>query len=143
MTRLEKNPTWMAVVAVRLVDVEGRWLLNRRPLEKHHGGLWEFPGGKVEAGETPAQALVREAKEELSVLIRIEDLVPETFAQESSADGRAPIVILLYTCASWSGEPQPLEGGELGWFQPHEATKLDRPPLDIALMNRLLEKIAD
>ncbi|WP_425594820.1 (deoxy)nucleoside triphosphate pyrophosphohydrolase [Qipengyuania aestuarii] len=140
---MEKIPTWMPVVAVRLVDDRGRWLMHRRPPGKHHAGLWEFPGGKVEGGETPAEALVREVREELDIKIESMNLVPDTFAQEAVSEGRPPIVILLYTCASWSGEPRPLEGGKLGWFLPADAALLDRPPLDVALMSGLLEKIAD
>mgnify|MGYP001170428578 len=140
---MEKKPTWMPVVAIRLVDDRGRWLMHRRPHNKHHGGLWEFPGGKVEEGETPAEALVREVGEELDLEIKPCDLVPEAFAQEGPLESRSPIVILLYSCSSWRGIPRALEGGTLDWFLPAEAASLDRPPLDIALMDKLLQKITD
>ena len=117
--------------------------MHRRPEGKHHGGLWEFPGGKVESHEVPAQALVREIGEELGLVVDPDDLEPATFAQESSGAREKPIVILLYTCA-WDGSPvQALEGGVVDWFTPGAIGKLDKPPLDVALARRLLEKPSD
>ena len=117
--------------------------MHRRPDHKHHGGLWEFPGGKVESSETPAKALVREIGEELGIAIRAGDLQPAAFAQEARASGRAPIVILLYTCTRWEGEVAALEGGEVAWFAQDAIAALDKPPLDIELAARLLEKMPD
>ena len=134
---VEEIPTWLAVVAVALVDERGRWLMHKRPAEKHHGGLWEFPGGKVEQGETPAYALVREIAEELGVELSPEALRPAGFAQTADDESRPPIVILLYTCRSWAREPQALEGGEIAWFAPKQAALLDKPPLDHALLAQL------
>lgn len=134
---MENNPTFRLVVAGALHDAEGRWLMHKRPLEKHHGGLWEFPGGKVDPGETPANALIRELHEELGIEIRAEDLVPAGFAQEAPGATPSPIVILLYTIARWTGEPQPLEGGDIEWFRPEAACRLDRPPLDVSLCRHL------
>lgn len=112
--------------------------MHRRPPGKHHGGLWEFPGGKVEPGETPGNALVRELAEELGIGCRREDLIPVTFAEERDADGRPAIVILLYTLRVWVGEPVPLESGaRVGWFDPAEIEGLARPPLDVLLAARL------
>ncbi|WP_319003408.1 (deoxy)nucleoside triphosphate pyrophosphohydrolase [Qipengyuania gaetbuli] len=140
---MENNPTWMCVVALALQDENGRWLLHKRPAHKHHGGLWEFPGGKVEPAEKPASALVREIGEELGIAIREADLAPCCFAEEAQAEGRAPIVILLYTCSRWTGEVAALEGGEVAWFAPGAIAGLDKPPLDIVLAARLLEKMPD
>ena len=95
---MENNPTWTPVVALALGDAEGRWLMHKRPKHKHHGGLWEFPGGKVETGETPVNALVREIREELDIALEADLLTPATFAQEEGAAHECPIVILLYTC---------------------------------------------
>ena len=122
------------MVALALVDGEGRWLMHRRPAHKHHGGLWEFPGGKVEPAETPANALVREIREELGITISADTLSPAGFAQD---DSEQPIVILLYTTSSWGGEPQALEGGEIGWHLPADALRLERPPLDCDLMRAM------
>ncbi|QYJ08530.1 NUDIX domain-containing protein [Qipengyuania flava] len=137
---MEKIPTWTCVVALALHDGEGRWLMHRRPLHKHHGGLWEFPGGKVESGEKPRDALVREAQEELGLTLKSSSLSEAGFAEETQTQGRAPIVILLYTCP-WNGDPvAALEGGEVGWFTPQEVAALEKPPLDIALSRGLFEK---
>ncbi len=128
------------MVALALHDDTGRWLMHRRPANKHHGGLWEFPGGKVEAGETPANALVREIEEELSLVVNGADLVPAGFAQEPAGGPRSPIVILLYTLA-WDGEPPCVrEGGSVDWFTPDQIAALVKPPLDIELAARLFEK---
>ena len=140
---MEKFPTITLVVALALRDGDGRWLMHRRPEHKHHGGLWEFPGGKVESHETPANALVREIEEELGIAIRADQLVPAGFAQEGESERERPIVILLYTCRQWDGSPQALEGGAIGWFTAQEVHALDRPPLDIALSGPLMEKYAD
>ena len=140
---MENIPTITLVVALALRDKEGRWLMHRRPAHKHHGGLWEFPGGKVEAAETPANALVREIREELGITIRVDDLQPAGFAQEASGTREAPIVILLYTCTRWEGEVEALEGGQVDWFTPAMIPTLPKPPLDVALWAGLQEKSAD
>ena len=129
--KLENIPTWVPVVALALVDEEGRWLMHRRPDHKHHGGLWEFPGGKVEADDSPRAALVREITEEIGIALDPDALEPVGFADLKGPD---PIVILLYTARHWSGDPAALEGGAVGWFAPEDAAKLDLPPLDRALV---------
>ncbi|QFT77660.1 (deoxy)nucleoside triphosphate pyrophosphohydrolase [Erythrobacter sp. THAF29] len=128
---------WIPVVAGALRAPDGRWLMHRRPAEKHHGGLWEFPGGKVEDAEIPVESLVRELREELGITIVTEACIPVAFAEEAASGGRIPIVILLYRIANWVGDPTALEGGAIGWFTPREMAGLDKPPLDIALAERL------
>ncbi len=134
---MEKIPTWTCVVALALHDAQGRWLMHRRPDHKHHGGLWEFPGGKVELGETPAFALVREIEEELGLALDPAALTPSCFAQEPPDACGSPIVILLYTADTVPGVPEAREGGEIGWFTAHQIESLPRPSLDVALCARL------
>ncbi|KWV93426.1 hypothetical protein AUC45_01025 [Erythrobacter sp. YT30] len=127
----------MLVVAGALLGEDGRWLMHRRPFDKHHGGLWEFPGGKVEVSEIPVKALIRELHEELGIEIEAADCEPFCFAENSPENGNPHIVILLYILRRWSGSPQALEGGELGWFTPAETDSLAKPPLDEVLTARL------
>lgn len=130
--KLEKNPTWLCVVAAALSDGAGRWLMHLRPAHKQHGRMWEFPGGKVEPREIPRNALVREIAEELGIELEQASLIPAAFAEDSK------IVILLYTATGWSGEPCALDAGaQIGWFEPAEIEALPRPPLDIALCAQL------
>lgn len=140
---MEKLPTWIAVVALALRRRDGRWLMHRRPPGKHHGGLWEFPGGKVEEGETPDFALKREIQEELGIGLDREFLIPVSFAQTARDDERPGIVILLYTATRWEGQPRSLEGGEIAWWTPGEIRELDKPPLDIALCESLFSQRFD
>lgn len=111
--------------------------MHKRPEEKHHGGLWEFPGGKVEDFEIPVESLVRELREEIGISFRPLDCRPIAFAEERAVERQIPLVILLYRIARWEGEPEALEGGEVGWFSPREIAALDKPPLDIELAERL------
>ena len=127
-------------MALALSDGEGRWLMHRRPSHKHHGRLWEFPGGKVEPRENPRDALVREIEEELGIALDRGSLSPAGFADEVLTGARAPIVIMLYK-SPWDGSaPTALEGGAIGWFTPAEIAQLDKPPLDIALAHHLFGK---
>ena len=140
MAELKNNPTWLHVVAAAITRTDGHLLLQQRPAGKHHAGLWEFPGGKVETGETPAVALIREIAEELGVELELATLEPLAFA-ESPAEGDSPaIVILLYKAGHWQGEPRALEGGELGWFSAEEAQALAKPPLDVMLFDSFLRR---
>jgi 8-oxo-dGTP diphosphatase len=134
---LARNPTALNVVAGAIRGQNGRWLLQKRPLHKHHGGLWEFPGGKIERGETPEQALIRELNEELTIIVRHEDL--ERAGQASSQPGErgSPIVITLYTVAAYGGVALPEPGAELGWFEAAEIAGLPLPPLDRHLAAQL------
>lgn len=130
---MERIPTWIPVVAVALGRADGRWLMHRRPPDKHHGGLWEFPGGKVEPDEVPDSALEREIREELGIVLDRGSLEPAAFARSPGGEGVPPIVILLYKTMCWAGEPRALEGGEVDWFLPAEIAWLPMPPLDVAL----------
>ncbi len=130
---VESNPTFQLVVAAAFRRSDGFWLMHKRPAHKQHGGLWEFPGGKVEQAETPQEALVREVSEELGIEIGQTDLVPVGFAQSGGSDDQTPIVILLYRISTWMGDPQALEGGTVDWFTPKEIGDLAKPPLDCEL----------
>jgi len=121
----------MLVVALCLEDAEGRLLLARRLTGKHHGGLWEFPGGKVEPGETPRAALAREVAEELAIRVDPAALVPLTFAE----DGR--LVLLLFGARSAGGQVMGLEGQEWGWFTRQAAAALPLAPLDRQMLQVL------
>lgn len=134
------NPTYLLVVAIALRGDDGRWLMQRRPAGKHHAGLWEFPGGKVEPAETPSQALVREVREELGIELDPAALRPAAFVDGSRAQQGIPIVILLYTAVHWGGTVQPLDGGELGWFKDEMLLALPMPPLDVVLAGQLLAR---
>lgn len=127
----------MWVVAGALKAAGDRWLMHRRPYEKHHGGLWEFPGGKVEHAEIAVKALTRELHEELGIAVLTEHCEPVGFAEQT---GEKPIVILLYKIAQWDGDPQALEGGAVQWFTREEVATLDKPPLDTVLAAQLFAK---
>lgn len=128
---------WMPVVAAALHRSDGLWLMHRRPPGKHHAGLWEFPGGKVEVHEIPVQSLVRELTEELGIRCSEDTCVPAGFAESRCGEGGLPLVILLYTVGAWDGEPRALEGGAVGWFSAKMVLALPKPPLDILLAERL------
>lgn len=123
----------MLVVAGALAGSDGRWLMHRRPDQKHHGGLWEFPGGKVERAEIPVKALLRELHEELGIGI----CAPVCFAEDDGQFSAQPIVILLYTVRCWTGIPRALEGGRIDWFDPGGIIELEKPPLDRQLAGQL------
>jgi len=125
------------VVAVALTDGDGRFLLQRRPAGKQHGNLWEFPGGKVEPGETPRVALVREVNEELGIMLDMSAIRPAAFADGAAATHEGGIVILLYSCRRWQGKPVATDGATIGWFAPDDAARLAMPPLDIDLLAQL------
>lgn len=135
---MKKIPTTLLVVAAALVREDGRILLQKRPEGRSMVGLWEFPGGKLEEGETPEIALVRELKEELAVKIDPMNLRPACFASASVGD--RPLLLMLYICTKWTGEPVAVESPELGWFTVDEMAKLQMPPADIPLLG-LLKKL--
>lgn len=125
----------MTVVAVALVDGEGRVLLQQRAPGRQMAGLWEFPGGKVEEGERPEEALIRELKEELGIDTDAACLAPATFA---SADlGERHMLLLLYICREWRGTPEPLDATELEWVRPNQMFELPMPPADKPLIGLL------
>jgi len=135
---VERKPTFVLVVAAAIRDRAGRLLLQQGLPHKRHAGLWEFPGGKVEAGETPRFALGREVAEELGIELAEDALMPAGFAEEAAIEGRPPLVLFLYTCLRWRGEPEAREGQGWGWFTPGEAAQLPMPAMDRALVERLL-----
>lgn len=134
----------MLVTAVSLVDKDEKVLMQQRHFAAVHGGLWEFPGGKVEAGETPEVAATRELKEELALRILPEALEPVGFASGHTAapshgdpGDQRPLVILLYACRSWQGTPQVQEAEAVAWYDPEKIADLAMPPLDYPLAEAL------
>jgi len=136
--RLENKPTFVPVVAAAIRDEKGRLLLQQCPPHKRHAGLWEFPGGKVENGETPRFALCREVAEELGIGLAEDALLPAGFAHEAAEGDRPALVLILYTSLRWHGEPEAREGQAWGWFDGEEVRCLPMPPMDRALLSRLL-----
>ena len=129
----------MPVVAAALVDDVGRVLLQQRPPGKHMAGLWEFPGGKVESGESPESALSRELMEELGIAAKPEAFTALTFAS-APLEGRH-LLLLLYICRGWTGTPEPHEATALRWVLPSEMRSLSMPPADlpfIAVLQRTI-----
>ncbi|MGZ9808986.1 8-oxo-dGTP diphosphatase MutT [Pseudoroseicyclus sp. H15] len=120
------------VSAVALIDVDGRVLLAQRPEGKSMAGLWEFPGGKVEPGETPEAALIRELHEELGIETWDSCLAPLTFASHSYPDFH--LLMPLFACRRWEGTPQPREGQVLKWASAKDLSKYPMPPADIPLI---------
>ena len=126
----------LLVVAVAMRDGEGRVLLQRRPPGKPMAGLWEFPGGKIEANESPEAALARELHEELGITLSVKDLSPVAFASEPLA-GRH-LLLLLYGLEAWQGEPQAHHATELRWVPPAAMRDLPMPPADVPLVEALV-----
>jgi len=123
------------VAAVALIDGDGRILLAQRPAGRSMAGLWEFPGGKVEAGETPERALVRELREELGIDTRESCLAPIGFA--SHAYDTFHLLMPLFVCRRWRGTPQSLEGQTLRWVRVNEMRDYPMPPADVPLVAQL------
>lgn len=134
---MEEKPTWLAVVAAAIRDAQGRLLLQQALPGKRHAMLWEFPGGKVESEENPRLALGREVREELGLTLDPAAMRPVAFADEAGSGGRPGIVLFLYDCLIWEGEPVALEGQAFGWFAPDEAGRLPLAPMDRALLETL------
>ena len=120
------------VSAVVLVDADGRVLLAQRPEGKSMAGLWEFPGRKVEAGETPEAALIRELGEELAIDTAESCLAPLSFVSHAYDDFH--LLMLVYVCRKWKGTPQPVEGAELTWARAARLRDYDMPPADLPLI---------
>ena len=120
------------VAAVALIDGDGRILIAQRPPGKSLAGLWEFPGGKVEPGETPEVALIRELREELGIEVEEACLGPFTFASHSYDSFH--LLMPLYLCRVWSGTPSPREGQALKWVTPQQLGDYPMPPADLPLV---------
>jgi len=130
----------LLVSACALVDVDGRVLIARRPEGKTMAGLWEFPGGKVEAGELPEQTLIRELKEELGIDVTQACLAPLTFASHSYRDFH--LLMPLWICRRWEGIVTAREGQELAWVRPQRLRDYSMPPADEPLIPHLIELLA-
>lgn len=120
------------VSAVALIDVDGRVLLAQRPEGKSMAGLWEFPGGKMEDGETPEAALIRELREELGIDTWSSCLAPLTFASHNYPNFH--LLMPLFACRKWEGTPRPQEGQSLKWVRGHQLRDYPMPPADLPLI---------
>jgi len=129
------DPPLKLVASAALVDADGRVLLARRPANRELAGLWEFPGGKLDDGESPETALVRELKEELGIDVTESCLAPFAFASHDY--GKFHLLMPLYICRKWDGMAQPLEGQELAWVRPNAMKDYPMPPADIPLIAML------
>lgn len=123
------------VAACALVDADGRVLIAERPVGRTMAGLWEFPGGKVEAGERPEDTLMRELKEELDIVVREACLAPLTFASHRYPDFH--LLMPLYVCRRWEGVARPVEGQRLAWVMPQRLKDYPMPPADLPLISHL------
>ena len=127
------------VVAVALIDTDGRVLIAERPPGKAMAGLWEFPGGKLHDGETPEAALIRELREELGIDTQESCLAPFTFASHAYDDFH--LLMPLYVCRTWQGVPSPQEGQRLTWVRASALRDYPMPPADkplVAMLRDLL-----
>src|SRR5271166_5001477 len=125
----------LLVAACALIDPDGRVLVAQRPPGKSMAGLWEFPGGKVEAGERPEETLIRELAEELGIVVKEPCLAPFTFASHSYSDFH--LLMPLYLCRRWEGTVSAREGQTLKWLRPKALSSLAMPPADIPLIPML------
>jgi 8-oxo-dGTP diphosphatase len=123
------------VAACALIDADGRVLLARRPPGRSMAGLWEFPGGKVEAGERPEETVIRELAEELGIAVKEACLAPLTFASHSYPD--LHLLMPLYVCRRWEGMVVPREGQQLAWVRPNRLREYEMPEADIPLVSHL------
>jgi 8-oxo-dGTP diphosphatase len=123
------------VAACALIDADGRVLIAERPAGRSMAGLWEFPGGKVEAGETPEATLIRELKEELGIVVKEDCLAPLTFASHAYADFH--LLMPLYVCRRWEGMVAPQENQRLAWVRPNKLRDYPMPPADLPLISHL------
>ena len=127
----------LLVVAVALIDADGRVLITERPAGKALAGLWEFPGGKVEPGERPEATLIRELREELGIAVEEPCLAPLTFASHAYEDFH--LLMPLYACRRWEGTPQGLEGQRLAWVRAAKLRDYPMPPADEPLIPALID----
>jgi 8-oxo-dGTP diphosphatase len=127
----------LLVVAAALIDADDRVLIAQRPKGKALADLWEFPGGKIDAGERPEEALIRELREELGILVKPGCLAPLTFASHSYDDFH--LLMPLYVCRRWEGFVQPLEGQALKWVRAKDLRDYPMPPADAPLIPHLVD----
>jgi 8-oxo-dGTP diphosphatase len=127
----------LIVVACALIDLDNRVLVTSRPPSRKMAGLWEFPGGKIEAGETPEVAIQRELEEELGITTFANCLAPLNFASHDYHDFH--LLMPLYICRKWEGILQPREEQEMKWVRPVDLQKLDMPPADKPLVYSLID----
>ena len=132
-----KTVKLVLVVACALVDADGRVLIAQRPGGKSMAGLWEFPGGKIEAGERPELSLIRELKEELGIEVKEACLAPLTFASHAYPDFH--LLMPLFVCRRWEGQPAPREGQMIKWVKPGRLREFPMPPADIPLVPMLID----
>ncbi len=132
----------LLVAAAALIDTEGRVLISQRPQHKALGGLWEFPGGKVEPGESPEAALVRELKEELDLTVEPDCLDPFAFASHAYPDFH--LLMPLYLATKWQGEPKLNTDAAqaIAWVRARELRDYPMPPADVVLVERLIAREA-
>ncbi len=130
-------PRLLLVAACALVDTDNRVLIAQRPEGKAMAGLWEFPGGKIEQGETPEQTIVRELQEELGVTVTEPCLAPLTFASHDY--GEFHILLPLFVCRRWEGWPQPREAQQIKWVRANRLRQFPMPPADEPLISHLAD----
>lgn len=128
----------LLVVAAALFDAKGRVLLAQRPAGKSLAGLWEFPGGKLEPGETPEAALARELEEELSIRVNENQIQPMTFASFGYPDFH--LLMPLYGCETWTGDIRPREGQAVAWVETSRLRDYPAPPADLPLFDWLARR---
>lgn len=133
----EPDRRLLLVAACALVDADGRVLLAQRPEGKSLAGLWEFPGGKVEIGETPELALIRELEEELGIITQVACLAPLTFASHTYDDFH--LLMPLFICRRYEGQPHGREGQSLKWVRPKDMRSYPMPPADEPLISHLID----
>lgn len=135
---MSKKPI-VAVVAAALVDEHSRVLIAKRPEGKTYADYWEFPGGKIESGETPEAALCREMQEELGIVIALDDLVPLTFVSHAYTEKH--ILLLMYIIREWQGDVKMLEHQAIAWVQPDEILTYHFLPAGLPVIAPLMEAI--
>jgi 8-oxo-dGTP diphosphatase len=127
------------VVACALINEYGKILINERPMGKDYAGYWEFPGGKVDEGETPEEAIIRELKEEINIDVTGSCLAPLSFTEKQYDNYY--VVVLLYVCRRWDGHIMPMEEQELAWVNPKEIDNFNLLPADKSFFASLRELI--
>ncbi|WP_062016584.1 (deoxy)nucleoside triphosphate pyrophosphohydrolase [Aureimonas sp. AU4] len=132
-------PRMLLVTACALIDADRRILVTERPAGKSLAGLWEFPGGKVEPGETPEESLIRELREELGVETKADCLAPLTFASHTYEDFH--LLMPLYVCRRYEGIPRSMEGQRLRWVRARDLRDLAMPPADLPLIPFLIDLV--